>query len=126
MAAGDLKRGDVTPDKLCRTMRAVFMIDAVKSIAPDTALIPLIRAGIDFGLHRQRAMKTSIKDSDLRNVGQNVVDQFNTFQSGLVVQRRNRGHAFDFPPHFRSDSYRLRELGSAVNDAMPSNCNFVE
>ena len=102
------------------------MIDTVKSIAPDTSLIPLIRAGINFGLQRQRAMKSGVEDGDLRNLGQNFVDQFNTFQSGLVVQRRDRGHAFDFPPHFRSDSYRLRELGSAVNDAMPSNCNFVE
>src|SRR5215469_17221053 len=94
------------------------MIDAVETIAADTALEPKVWSRINRGFQRHLAMKTGIEDCDLRDCTEKILDGFDAFKFGSNVQRRKLGHFCDLCPHLGSNRNGILEMRTAVNDAM--------
>src|SRR5579863_9596430 len=72
------RRGLATQQVSCAP-RAVFVIDAVKTVAANSSLEPVVRARIHGGRERHRFMKASIEDRNLWNVlAQQLFDGLHT------------------------------------------------
>src|SRR5205807_2714671 len=99
-----------------------LVIDPMESISANAvSLIPTVGNGINKSFWWKCAMKTSIEYGDLRDVREQLLDQFNAFESSLVVQRSDGSYVFDLLLYFRCDAHRLRQLGASVNNAMAHN-----
>src|SRR5690348_3965460 len=100
-------------------MSAVFVIDAMKSVTADALFVPGVRTRVDFGFVWQSAVKAGVKDGDLRCIRKQFGGEVDTFQTSLVVQRRDRSHVGDGLADLGRDACRFAQPGAPVNDAMP-------
>src|SRR5437867_3246996 len=85
------------------------------------SFVPTVGNGINVSFWWKCAMKTSVEYGDLRDVREQLLDQFNAFESCLVVQRSDGSDVFDVLLYFRRDAHRLRQLGASVNNAVAGN-----
>src|SRR5439155_2211148 len=106
--------------------RAILMIDAVEPVAANAAFEPFIGPWIDRGSRRHFPMESCIKDGYLRDRAQQLLDEFHSFQFGLIVERRERGGAGDRRFDFRCDQRRFFKMRSSVYDAMSHDVDSVE
>ena len=100
------------------------MIDAVKSVAANVVLEPVIRTGINCRRQWHLAMKAGIENRDLRNGSQDTLDNLHTLHFGANMQRCKRGHAGNGRAYLGRNGDRLLEIRSAVNDAMSYNIDL--
>src|SRR5258707_2424190 len=93
MAGHEFQGRQISSKELCGALRAILVIDAVKSIATNPPREPFERTGVDGGGLRQSAVKAGIEDSDLENRAKAFLDDVDPFQLGAIVERRKSGHA---------------------------------
>ena len=64
-------------EKMGDTLRAVFVTDAVESVAPNALpFIPRVRDGVNVSFLCQRAMEPSVEDGDLRDGREHFFNEF--------------------------------------------------
>ena len=91
-----------------RPPRDVLVADAVKAVAADALLQPVVRAGIDVGGGRQRGVKGGIENRDLRDaVAQLSFDRFDQVEFQPVVLRARSWPIVPAPLHFGCDARGL-------------------
>src|SRR5215813_11923814 len=100
------------------------MIDAVKSIAANAALEPVIRSRIDCRRRRHLAMKSRIEDGKLWNSSQYALDDLHAFQCGGGMQRSKVGDGRNCGAHLVRDRDGLLEVHASMDDAVPHSINL--
>src|SRR5215469_4767029 len=96
----------------------------MKTETANAVLVPVVGPGISFRSRGQRAMEAGIKDGDLGNGREELFDERDAVQSGLIMQRGNRGKIGDGSLHLRRDNYRPGEIGTAMDDTVSDGVNF--
>src|SRR5262245_28804482 len=100
------------------------MIDAMKSVPPDSVFNPAIRTGIDRRWQRHLAVKPGVENGYLRHRAEKIFDNFHAFELSANVQWSNRGDLIDCGPHFLRQYCGLSEVRTTVNHTVPHNVNF--
>src|SRR5213082_3108384 len=100
------------------------MIDAVKSISPNATFEPLIWSWVNRCVYRERAVKSSIEDGNLRVFGKKFLGNVNALKPSDIVQRRNQGDIRNGLLNLGSHNRRLVEFGPAVDNAVSYNRDF--
>ena len=98
------------------------MINAVKSIPPNTCFEPLVWTWVNCCLERHLPVETCIENCYLRNCSQQVFDYPHAFQFRANMQRRKCGRAGDGGTYFGRDRDRIFEIRTAVYD--PVSCGI--
>src|ERR1700686_504153 len=124
MTADYFQRRNFATQHLRGTVCAIFMIDSVKPIAPDSALEPLIRPRINDSIVRHGAMKSGIEDRDLGFARKQLLGNFNPLQSCLVVQRCNGRNVGNGLLNFWRDNCRLVKMWPTVNNSVAGYGDF--
>src|SRR5438132_1311779 len=124
MACNQFQRRWIAVEQLSGASGAVLMIDAMKSVAADVVLEPLIRTGINCRRQWHVPMKAGIENGDLRNRSQDALDNLHTLHFGANMQRCKRGHAGNGRAYLGRNGDRLLETRPAVNDAMSYNIDL--
>src|SRR5208282_6623945 len=107
-----------------RAPRAILMVDAMKSITANALRYPLVWSWVDGSFLGHVGVKGRIKHGDLRNATEHLLDDFDSIQSGGIVERRKCGHAIDRRLHSGCDERGRLVFPAAVHDAMAHNVNF--
>src|SRR5260370_12141458 len=118
MAGHEFQGRQISSKELCGALRAILMIDAVKSIATNPLREPFERTGLSSGGLRPSAVKAGIEDSDLENRAKAFLDDVDPFQLGAIVERRKSGHACYGRFHFRRDGGCFFKVFATVYDTM--------
>ena len=90
MAGHQAQGCQVAPQELSGALGAVLMADAVKAIAPDALLEPLIRSWINDRFHGELAVKGGIKDCYLRHTRQDLLNRLDVLQVQGIMQGVNQ------------------------------------
>src|SRR4029077_9097751 len=105
-------------EELGSALRAILMIDSVKSIATNSLRKPFVRAGIDGRCFRQSAVKTGVEHGDLENRAHMFLDDLDPFQLGAIVERRKGRHARYCGLYVRRNYGGFFEILATVHDTM--------
>src|SRR5579875_2218331 len=100
------------------------MADAVKAVAPDALLEPLIGTGVKRGPSRQLAVEGGIENGYLGSAGEEAFAGLDAFQIGGIVQWRKGGEALDRCLHLRRDQHALSIIRAAVDNTVPDHSNI--
>src|SRR5258707_14863127 len=106
--------------QLSGALRAVFVIDAVESEAPDSPFEPFVGTRIDGGGLRELRVESRVKRRDLRDGAEHLRHNFHAFELGTIVKRSERGHVCDGGFYFWRDERGLLKKRAPVHDPMAS------
>src|ERR1700674_1343941 len=124
MASYEFQRVQIPAEELGGTLGAILVIDAVKSVPANALREPFERTGVDGGRFRQSAVKTSVEDGDLENGAKAILDDFDAFQFGAIVERRESGHARYCGLYVRREGGCLFKVYSTMHDTMTYYVDF--
>src|SRR5215472_6807253 len=94
MAAHNFESSNIRPEQLRGAFGTVPMIDTMKSVSANAALVPLIRTRIDRSGWWHLVMKRGIENGHLGNRAQEILDNLHAFQFGANMQWCERRYAF--------------------------------
>src|SRR6184192_1021136 len=100
------------------------MVDAVESVAANTAFEPLIGPGIHNCGLRHSAMKSGVENRDLRNLTQHLFNDLDTFEFSAIVERSESRNLGNSRFHFGSDPNRFFVFRAAMHYAVSHNIDL--
>src|SRR5215813_2038855 len=106
------------------TPGAVFMTDAVKSIATNALLKPFIGARVDCSSEGQLAVKRCIEYDYLRHRWQHLLNGLDAFQIGRVMGRSKNGKTLDRCFYLGRDEGAFSILLASVDNAVTDDINL--
>src|SRR5438105_15509206 len=115
MASNQFERAQVSAYKLRGTGSAILMVDAVESVAVNTAFEPLIGPRIHNRRPRHSAMKSGVENRDLGNLTQHLFDNLDTFEFSAIVEGGERRNPGNSRFHFGSEPNRLFVFRAAMH-----------
>src|SRR5205807_9574249 len=100
------------------------MVDAVESVAVNTAFEPLIGPRIHNRRPRHSAMKSGVENRDLGNLTQHLFDNLDTFEFSAIVEGGERRNPGNSRFHFGSEPNRLFVFRASMHYAVSHNIDL--
>src|SRR5438132_12484223 len=100
------------------------MVDAVESVAANTAFEPLIGPRIHNRRLRHSAVKSGVENRDLGNRTQQLFNDLNTFEFSAIVEGSESRSLGNSRFHFGSEQDRFFVFRAAMHYAVSGNINL--